>query len=279
MKNDDLTVLLSDIEQLARDAGAEIMKYYKQDETKVFQKPDGSIVTEADHAAEKIVLDRLALLTPGIPVVSEEASERGCRPDISKGTFWVVDPLDGTAEFDRETGRFCVAISLIRDGRPVLGVIYAPVSNTLYSSAGPGTAARVDADGTRTALKIVPDNGGRNRVLVNDDSANMAETESYLRAQFNNAGFRRDTRGTNLRAMDIAEGSADLTVVFPKRRNGRTKWWDVAPAHAIVEAAGGKIEGIDGKPLSYDADDYQVPQHVIRGAEKTGQPAHPRKPG
>ena len=268
MANIDLNSLLRETEDIAREAGVEIMKYYKNPSTKVATKADGSFVTDADHAAEKIVLSRLRVLTPHIPIVSEEAAEKGVRPDISKGTFWVVDPLDGTEGFKNGTGNFSVAIALIIDGKVVLGVVYDPVTDTMFSGAGLGTATKMNSERVREPLSVSTAKDNDIRILLNDSSANILEVESYLKKQFNTAGFDSDHRGTNLRAMSVASGDADMTVVYPKRREGRTKWWDIAPAHAIVEAAGGTVEGIDGKPLVYDAEDYQVPQLVMKGAAK-----------
>jgi 3'-phosphoadenosine 5'-phosphosulfate (PAPS) 3'-phosphatase len=111
---------------------------------------------------------------------------------------------------------------------------------------------------------------GDPRILVNDSSVNVPAVESWLRSQFNSAAFKPDKRGTNVRALAVTTGEADVTVVYPKRREGRTKWWDVAPAHAIVEAAGGRVEGLDGKAVRYDAEDYQVPQLVITAKREAG---------
>lgn len=273
MKDSDLQNLLSEVEDAARDGGRKIMEFFSR-ETKGWIKSDGSLVTEADHAAEALILSRLQALTPGIPIISEEAAEAGARPDISKGVFWVVDPLDGTEGFNDRTDNFVVAIALVAEGKPKLGVIYNPVTGNLFSAAGPGTATRTDKEGHRISLRAERPAVENPRILVNDASVNVPAVESYLRAQFNTASFLPDRRGTNLRAMDVAEGEADLTVIYPKRREGRTKWWDVAPAHAIIEAAGGSVEGIDGKPLVYDAEDYQVPQHVMKAKKHPDSAKH-----
>lgn len=252
----DLKALLPAVEKIARDAGVEIMKFYNTG-AEVYTKADGSTVTDADLAAEGIILPRLAALTPDIPIVSEEAFERGIRPDVSGGTFWTVDPLDGTKEFTDRTGAFVVALSLVVDGKPALGVIYHPAFDIMYVAAGPGSAEKVMPDGARMPLRANALLDARARVLVNPASVDMQFIKGYLSDQFGKSVNIDATPGI-LRACQVAEGTADASVIYPQRRDGRTKWWDVAPGHAIVEAAGGKVTSPDGKDIKYDAPDYQV---------------------
>jgi 3'(2'), 5'-bisphosphate nucleotidase len=283
MTKPDIATLLPKVEQLARDAGAVIMRHYNDPQTRRYTKKDGSVVTDADHAAESLILPRLAMLTPDIPIVSEEAVEAGIIPDTSGGTFWTVDPLDGTREFTERTGGFVVAIALVVDFKPVLGVVYHPAMDRLYAAAGPGTAAEVKADGTRQPLSAAAiaaqpaTEAASLRVLVNENSADMPRVKGYLSAQFGEAAAI-DGKSGILRACQVAENSADASVVYPVNRNGRTKFWDVAPGHAIVEAAGGKVQDINGQPLKYDAEDLQVPPHIClspRRVQDTHKPPRP----
>ena len=278
MSKPDPASLLPQIEQLARDAGAVIMQHYNDPNTRTYIKKDGSVVTDADHAAEKLILPRLAALTPDIPIVSEEAVEAGNIPDISGGTFWAVDPLDGTKEFADRTGAFVVAISLIVDHKPVLGVVYHPAMDKLYVGAGPHTAAEVKPDGTRVPLALPaapPDE--KLRVLLNEYSADMPKVKGYLSEQFGD-GARIDSKSGVLRACQVAESSADASIVYPVNRGGRTKFWDVAPGHAIVEAAGGKVQDISGNPLRYDAEDLQVPPHMCLSPQRVQAAQKPPAP-
>jgi len=259
--------LLPDVESIARDAGAEILTFY-HGTAETYTKADGSTVTDADFAAEAIILPRLAALTPDIPIVSEEAYEKGIIPDVSKGTFWTVDPLDGTKEFTNRTGAFVVAISLVVDGKPVLGVIYHPAFDLMYVGAGPGTGEKVNPDGTREALKPSTNLVAATapRVLVNGPSTDMPLVKGYLTEQFGKAVNIDQTPGV-LRACQVAENTADASLIHPVKREGRTKWWDVAPGHAIVEAAGGQVTTVDGKPVTYDAPDFQVPPVISVSAQ------------
>jgi 3'(2'), 5'-bisphosphate nucleotidase len=278
MKKPDPAKLLKDVEDIARLAGAEILVHYNKG-TNVYIKADNSPVTDADQAAEDIILPKLAALTPGVPIVSEEAMANGAAPDVSGGTFWTVDPLDGTKEFIDKTGAFLVAISLIVDNKPVLGVVYHPAFDVMYSAAGPGTATRTGADGSRMTLDAGsnPKQSASNdmRVVINEKSANMPLVKGRLSQQFGKAAKIDGTSGI-ARACQVADNTAEVLIIQPVNRNGRTKWWDVAPGHAIIEAAGGHVEDLTGKPLVYDAPDFQVPPHIsLSPAHMARQAARP----
>ncbi len=115
------------------------MTYYQGDFA-VRSKADASPVTDADEAAEAIIIDGLNRLNPDIPVIAEEATAVGKTADVSAGRFWLVDPLDGTKEFVNQRDEFTVNIALIDNRHPVLGVVFAPALDVFYAAAGPGTA-------------------------------------------------------------------------------------------------------------------------------------------
>src|SRR5215472_2139018 len=125
--------------EIARAAAREIMRIYAGD-LGVRDKADKSPVTDADHAAEAIIVAGLRALTPGMPVVAEEEMAAGRVPTIGDGPFWLVDPLDGTKEFIKRNGEFTVNIALIEHGRAVLGVVHVPAQDVTYAAAGPGSA-------------------------------------------------------------------------------------------------------------------------------------------
>lgn len=267
MKDSDLKAMLEPVEKTARRAGAEIMKHYPG--TKVYTKKDGSNVTDADHASEVIILQELKALTPDIPIISEERVAAGEIPDISGGTFWVVDPLDGTTEFINKTGAFVVAISLVVDNKVALGVIYHPAMGLMYSGCGPGTASKTGADGIRTAIGTAPSPATDGlQVLVNEPHADMNRIKGYLSQQFGR-NTHIDTKSGILRACRVAENTADMAAVCSAHRKGYTYWWDVAPGHAIIEAAGGEVRTFDGQPMMYDAEDLQVPPHMLFSPQRS----------
>src|SRR3569833_2510485 len=136
----DRVTLKDQLVAVSREAGAAILNVYSRD-LQAAQKSDRSPVTEADTAAEALIVEALARLAPGIPVVAEEQSAANGIPADAPERFFLVDPLDGTKEFIAKNGEFTVNIALIEDGRPVLGVVCLPVTNACYAGLA-GRAAR-----------------------------------------------------------------------------------------------------------------------------------------
>ena len=231
-------------------AGRAEMEIYQSDFT-VATKEDNSPVTKADKVAEQIILDALAEIAPNIPVVSEEAASEGRTPAIGE-RFFLVDPLDGTKEFIKKSNEFTVNIALVENGRPVMGIVYAPALGELYLAFGENRAfmthiesdaksATLDEPGLIRLKTRRPDENGL--VIVASKSHMTAETEQYIR-RFNVRDLR--SAGSSLKFCLLAKAEADL---YP--RFGPTMEWDTAAGHAILEAAGGRVTRTDGAPLLY----------------------------
>ncbi|RUR42405.1 3'(2'),5'-bisphosphate nucleotidase CysQ [Vreelandella populi] len=233
--------LLAQVLDIAREAGEAILRIYAQD-FEVDIKADNSPVTTADNAANQVILDGLKALPESIPILSEEGGESFAGPD-AQGRYWLVDPLDGTKEFVKRNDEFTVNIALIENGKPILGVVLAPVFNVAYIAANGIGAFRVDEYG-RQAIHVAgkPDKGNHWRVMGSRYHAN-----AYLESWLKQLG-PHETRlvGSSLKFGLIAEGSAD---VYP--RLGPTSLWDTAAAQAVVEQAGGRVVTMAGTPLSY----------------------------
>ena len=240
--SNEFAPLLPAVCDLARQAGAAIMGVYATDFS-AQRKDDGSPVTEADTAAEAIILPALHQQTPDIPIVSEEFMADGKAPDISNGSFWLVDPLDGTREFLKRNDEFTVNIGLIIDLEPVFGVLYAPALDILFYGAGSGTAMR--SIGGEEAAPITCRDASLNGidVLVSRSHSRNERLDDYL-ADKNVRN--RIPCGSALKFGVLAAGEADL---YP--RFGPTSEWDTAAGHAIVRAAGGDLETFDGRPFAY----------------------------
>jgi len=232
-------------------AGEKIMEVYHAG-IDVEYKSDSSPVTQADAAAEEIILADLAKYAPDIPVVAEESAAAGNIPDVSD-LFWLVDPLDGTKEFINKGQHFTVNIALIKDAAPIFGIIYVPVLRTLYRTTSPTSVemAQVDEDlniSTPTALNVrdIPESGP---VGVASKSHRDPETNAFLEKH-----NIRDTKsvGSSLKFCLLADGSADI---YP--RFGPTMEWDTGAGDAIVRAAGGKVTHPDGRDFQYGKDDYR----------------------
>ena len=232
--------MLDKICQLAREAGAAIMQVYEgQKPLEATQKSDDSPVTAADIAAHTIILQGLQTLTPDIPVLSEE-DPQSWETRQSWGRYWLVDPLDGTKEFLKRNGEFTVNIALIENGKAVLGVVYAPVLNVMYSAAE-GKAWKEEC-------------GVRNQIHVHDArpplvviSRSHANNDPELKEYLQQMGEHQTTAiGSSLKFCLVAEGQAQL---YP--RFGPTNIWDTAAGHAVASAAGAHVHDWQGKPLDY----------------------------
>lgn len=245
------------IARIAEEAGRAIMAIYARD-FDVEVKADSSPVTEADQVAEGIILKGLRALTPDIPIVAEEEVAAGRVPDISGGAFWLVDPLDGTREFINRNDEFTVNIALIRDGRPVLGVVHIPALNETFLAAGPGavTLKRGNAEPQPIAARGAPAEG---MTVMVSRSHLSPETEDFL--QDFTVHERKDA-GSSLKFCRLAEGAADL---YP--RLGRTMEWDTAAGHAVLACAGGRVDRLDGTPLTYGKAEFENPHFVARGQD------------
>ncbi len=230
----------------------------------VERKQDRSPVTEADRAAEALIAERIAETTPGVPLIAEESVEEGNIPAVGR-VFFLVDPLDGTREFVRGGDDFTVNIGLIRDGRPVMGVIFAPATGALYGGVvGEGAWRARLADGAivdRAAIHTRPPPAELD--VVASRSHRTPETDAFI-ARYPVA--RLVAAGSSLKFCVVAAGEADL---YP--RLGTTMQWDTAAGDAILTAAGGKVVTLEGDPLPYGPTDapggeaYRNPWFVASG--------------
>jgi 3'(2'), 5'-bisphosphate nucleotidase len=232
--------LLEVAHQAALKAGEAILEVYATP-FDVQQKIDKTPVTEADLAAERIIVAMLREAFPDIPVVSEELVDTAGLPPTS-ARFWAVDPLDGTREFVARNDEFAVLIGLVEDGRPVLGVVHGPAVGVTYAACGPGTATRKYRDGSVEPIHASAPSDGL--VVVHSRShENSRRLAEFLQDY---AVRERKKCGSALKFGVIAAGNADL---YP--RFGTTMEWDTAAGQAVLEAAGGRVETLAGDPLGY----------------------------
>lgn len=253
-----LVELLPSLRQLARQAGDAVMRIYHSDFA-VKAKEDKSPVTAADLESERIILAGLARLTPDIPVVSEEAAADGASFDVSGGTFWLVDPLDGTKEFVKRNGEFTVNIGLIINGEAKLGVVYAPAIDRLFSGA-PGLCTVEDQGAApRPARAREPGEAGW-VVLSSRSHRDPARFDAFIK-DFKVAETK--FAGSSLKFALVGAGEADL---YP--RFGVTMEWDTAAGHAVLNAGGGALTEPDGTPLRYGKTGFVNPSVVAWGQRR-----------
>lgn len=226
-------------------AGVAVMDVYRSDfDSRA--KADRSPVTDADEAAEAVILEALLRLLPGVPVLAEESFEAGVRPDVN-GDFLLVDPVDGTKEFINRNDEFTVNIALICARRPAAGCVYAPALERVYLGGAGARAGKHVAGDVLTGEAL-------SRIAVRQPPASgltavmsRSHADEQTRA-FASARGVTDTvsAGSSLKFCRVAEGSADL---YP--RFGPTREWDTGAGHAVLNAAGGSVTRPDGEPFLY----------------------------
>jgi 3'(2'), 5'-bisphosphate nucleotidase len=227
---------------LAKQAGAAIMQVYGS-AFDVTAKSDASPLTQADLRAHEIISKGLQSLTPQWPVLSEESSEIPFDERSKWTMYWLVDPLDGTKEFVSRNGEFTVNIALIVDHVPVFGVVYTPVTKTLYFGGREFGGFKQIESGSIESIK--PTLPASNPVRVVGSRSHRGELVDQYLAKL--GPHEMVSMGSSLKFCLIAEGLADL---YP--RLGPTSEWDTAAAQAVVEGAGGVVCTLDGNPLRYN---------------------------
>ena len=231
--------LIDDLAEAAREAGEAILEVVRRG-FDVEAKQDSSPVTEADRAAELIILAALARAAPGVPVIAEEEVAAGRIP-AHDDTYFLVDPLDGTKEFVRGGDDYTVNIGLIERGTPKLGVVFAPASGRLHGGCV-GAGAWLDEGQGRRSIRT-RERGAEMTAVASKSHLNQA-TMDYLEAAAGKCSYV--SIGSSLKFCILAEGRADI---YP--RAAPTSEWDTAAGHAVLLAAGGLVDGPDGDRLRY----------------------------
>lgn len=248
--------------EIARSAGQLILDIYEKKEYEEYTKSDETPVTSADIAAHKLIVEKLSDLTPDIPVLSEEAADISLEKRSQWNCYWLVDPLDGTQEFIARSGDFATIIALVENHKPVMGVVYGPVSGvTYYAYQGKGAwkipelseSVRIKAhqhDGKASPIAIAISR----RQDINRITNRMSSSWNYDLIPLGSAA---------LKACLVAEGAVDCYL-----RLGPTGEWDTAATQCIVEEAGGRILSTLLEPLSYnERDTLENPNFIVLGDE------------
>jgi 3'(2'), 5'-bisphosphate nucleotidase len=266
--------LMEPLTDLVVRAGAAILDVNRL-AMKIDGKMDGSPVTEADLAADRIIGEGLARLVPQVPALSEERVHLAKPP--YDGSFFLIDPLDGTKEFVAGRGEFTVNLALVTNGTPLLGIIGAPALGLIWRGLVGRGAERLTTGegGIRIAEPIhtrpLPKRGEPWIVAVSRSHGD-SRSEAFIDAR---PGAIRTKLGSALKFGRVAEGGADI---YP--RLAPTAEWDVAAGHAVVTAAGGKVTDAQGADLKFGVgrqdlngqDGFIVPEFIAWGDPKAAGP-------
>lgn len=257
--SDAAAALMEPLTGLVIRAGAAILAVNRA-VMRVDGKLDGSPVTEADLAADRIIAEGLARLVPQVPALSEE------RVDLAKppynGSFFLIDPLDGTKEFVAGRDEFTVNLALVTNGVPLLGIIGAPALGLIWRGIVGRGAERLTTDEKSVAEPIhtrpLP-KPGEPWIAAVSRSHGDSRTEAFIAAR---PGAVRKTLGSSVKFARVAEGEADI---YP--RLAPTSEWDIAAGHAVVTAAGGRITDAHGADLQFGKGraGFIVPEFIAWG--------------
>jgi 3'(2'), 5'-bisphosphate nucleotidase len=260
--HDAAAALMDSLSDLVAKAGAAILAVNRSAMT-IDGKTDGSPVTEADLAADRIIAEGLARLVPSVPALSEERLHLANRP--YGGSFFLIDPLDGTKEFVAGRNEYTVNLALVTDGVPVLGIVGAPALGLLWRGLIGRGAERVTVTGDACPGAVEPIHTrpvpapGQPWTVAVSRSHGDSRTEAFIASR---PGAIRQMLGSAVKFGRVAEGGADI---YP--RLAPTCEWDVAAGHAVVVAAGGKVTDAKGDPLRFGGlrEGFVVPEFIAWG--------------
>jgi len=250
---------LDQVVAIAKNAGKKILEHYIPDPngsgTPVMYKEDNTPVTEADLAANQIIIEQLRQLSPSLPILTEESCGIPFAERNEWNTYWLVDPLDGTREFINKNGEFSVNIALIENGEPVLGVVHAPVLDiTYWARRGRGAWKQT---GKKKPKSISVRKAPEKNITVARSRAPL--TGGLLSRFLNKLGeYKVVSMGGALKSCLVAEGAADVYA-----RLGPTGEWDTGAAQCIVEEAGGHITDTNMRELRYNTKDSLLNPHFF----------------
>jgi len=248
------SINLEEIKNISIDASKVIMKIYSEDFDVTF-KDDKSPLTEADTQSNKIICEKLQKLYPHIPILSEENKLVPYETRKSWEYYWCIDPIDGTKEFIKKNDEFTINIALIHNDTPVLGIVYAPALNEMYTAKQGEGAFK---NGHKLPLEKNDHMDEKIRVVASKSHLSE-ETQSFIDA-LPSKKVEQVSKGSSLKLCMVAEGSADI---YP--RLAPTMEWDTAAAHAVVLEAGKKvIQYKTKKDVIYNKQDLLNPWFIVK---------------
>lgn len=261
-----MKLLLEQVCGIALIAGDAIMEVYGRKFSQE-EKEDKSPLTEADLAAHHVIVDGLSKISQ-LPILSEEGDMPAWSERSQWQEYWVIDPLDGTKEFIKRNGEFTVNIALVKQGEPVLGVVYAPALETLYFAAegvGAFKLEKAKCESIKSAQNIAVSSVGEDTPwrIVGSRSHGSERMEAFVKSL---PSHEMVPMGSSLKLCMVAEGKADL---YP--RLAPTSEWDTAAAHAIVVFAGGLVLKDDLTTLEYNTKEDILNPHFIVAADLNEQ--------
>jgi 3'(2'), 5'-bisphosphate nucleotidase len=254
MVNNVSELPLAGLLEVVRKANDAILEIYNSTtQVDINYKTDNSPVTSADMAAHTILHTELHRLYPDMPIISEESIDEEYTV-MKGGSYWLIDPIDGTKEFIAHSGQFVICLALIIDGKPVFGIMSAPALNCIYY--GGLNVGSYKINGNNSPYPIKPTQPAR-AIFTSGESQNE-ETKQYIATHYSD--FKIKLMGSQLKFAYVAEGAASA---YP-RLGTNMKLWDIAAGHAILDGVGGEVVRPDGSSIDYYSHDFLAGDFVAR---------------
>ena len=240
--------------EIAKEAGEAISQIYNSDFDYQIKK-DLSPITAADRLSHKIITERLEILTPEIPILSEENCDIPFKIRAQWTDYWLVDPLDGTKEFINNNGEFTVNIALIKNNAPILGIIHIPISHETYWGSKNKGSFYLNANDAEVNISV--SNNQQNPIRIVASRSHPSDMLNDILEKI--IDYEIIKIGSSIKFCHIASGQADC---YP--RFGPTSEWDTAAGEAIVRYAGGHMVTLNGNLMNYNAkEDYLNPNFIV----------------
>lgn len=252
-------IQINDILYITEKAGEIIMKIYNENKYNIELKNDKSPVTIADLQSSDYICSELKNLCKDTPIICEETKQIDYDERKNYKYFWLVDPLDGTKEFINKNGQFTVNIALLKNNKPILGVVGIPTQKKIYyAEIGKGSYLKYNNEISKISCKKI-DYSNKVKIVCSNSHFNH-DTKDYL----NKLSYSYDLLrfGSSLKFLKVAEGEADI---YPRLEG--TKEWDTAASHIIVDEAGGKIllSNDNNSTLKYNKESLKNPYFIVYG--------------
>ena len=248
------TQLIISTVEIAKEAGEAITEIYNSNFNYQLKK-DLSPITAADNLSHDIITDRLKMLTPEIPILSEENCDIPYKIRSQWTQYWLVDPLDGTKEFIKKNGEFTVNIALMDNNTPILGIIHVPVTNETYWGSKVNGSFYSNENNDVERMRVSENN--QNPIRLVASRSHPSEILASLLEKI--VDYEITEVGSSIKFCLIASGQADC---YP--RFGPTSEWDTAAGEAIVRFAGGHVVTTDGLPTNYNLkESYLNPNFIV----------------
>lgn len=264
--------------ELAKKAGKKVMEIYSAGDVQVWLKSDKTFLTQADIDSNKIIIDGLKSEFPNHAILSEESVDDAGR--MQNDHLWVVDPLDGTSDFRKRTNEFSIMLAYLHQGRPVIGVVYAPALDKLYFAVQ-GSGAFLNSQGASKQLAVAHRSLEESVIVLSRKEFTQDEAQAVARKYGAKTYLQSGSFGVKVGL--ITEGLADFYI----NNDTNAGEWDSAAPGLILKEAGGTITDYDGKLLAYNKPDPHLPrgaicstgrihEDILKAAEKYA-PLKPRK--